>query len=556
MIRAYPNVASLYPGEVLRLHVSTDSPQYKVKVYRQGKTPEHMNNFDESWKEGINSIDHDHYSDFEWVGQDFQIPQNWPSGVYIAMLSEGDAHGNALHAPDVSKPFSPDAQALFVVKNPGSTTKQIIYKVSLATFHAYNSSGGGSLYTGDLYMNKISKVTVHRPGGGTGGLPWDSDIPDVYDESSPRQTFAHWDYPFIRWLEENGYEMDYCTDMDLEEDPGLLERYNLLLSVGHDEYWSENMRTSVEEFTNSGGHVAFFSANTAWWHIKFADPFVGSDGKIHFSSFSRDMQWHEFSPANPENRLTGVSYRNGGGWWTGPREQVGYTVHNSSHWIFDGTGLGEGALFGEKESLVGYECDGAYFDPTRSPFVQDGSDRTPLDFAILGVGAIHNWEDLPPRENNGEHAATMGVYSSEGTVFTAGTVDWTRVLAAGNAHVQQITRNVLGLRRCRGIKVLGPLTPVLGEYVAVEGRIVKCKVSTLSLKDTDKLTYKWKALGEVTDIVPSGPYVQFRVAKACLPVTVTAEVYDGPALLRFGTLTFVPISEAEYLKNHLENRQS
>jgi hypothetical protein len=40
---------------------------------------------------------------------------------------------------------------------------------------------------------------MRRPGGGTGGVttPTDSQFSDVYDQSSPRQTLAHWDVPFI-----------------------------------------------------------------------------------------------------------------------------------------------------------------------------------------------------------------------------------------------------------------------------------------------------------------------------------------------------------------------
>ena len=34
---------------------------------------------------------------------------------------------------------------------------------------------------------------------------------DVYDESSSRQTFAHWDVQCIQWLEAEGYWVDYCT---------------------------------------------------------------------------------------------------------------------------------------------------------------------------------------------------------------------------------------------------------------------------------------------------------------------------------------------------------
>ena len=44
--------------------------------------------------------------------------------------------------------------------------------------------------------------------------------------------------------------------------------YSLLLFVGHHEYWTSEMRTSVESFVKSGGNVAFFSGNVAWWQVR------------------------------------------------------------------------------------------------------------------------------------------------------------------------------------------------------------------------------------------------------------------------------------------------
>src|SRR5256885_802600 len=91
---------------------------------------------------------------------------------------------------------------------------------------------------------RTEEMSAHvRPGGGVGGRPWDHYFPDYYDQSSLRQTFWHWDALFISWLERRRFEVDYCTDLDIHENLGnFLGAYRLLLSVGHDEYWSEAMR--------------------------------------------------------------------------------------------------------------------------------------------------------------------------------------------------------------------------------------------------------------------------------------------------------------------------
>ena len=71
----------------------------------------------------------------------------------------------------------------------------------------------------------------------------------------------NWERRFVRWAEANGFVVDYAINSDLETQPDMLDRYNLLLSVGHDEYWSSGMRDAVDGFVTGGGNVAFFSGN-------------------------------------------------------------------------------------------------------------------------------------------------------------------------------------------------------------------------------------------------------------------------------------------------------
>lgn len=239
----------------------------------------------------------------------------------------------------------------------------------------------------------------------------------------------------VRWLESSGYSLDYCTDFDLHTEGGrLLAPYRMLVSAGHDEYWSAQMRTAVQTFTAGGGHAAFFAGNVAWWRVAFDTP----------SSFARAKQWHEV-PGQAENAMTGVSFRNGG-----ERDRddhprpVGYRVQHPDHWVYAGTGVRTGDVFGARleDYLVGYECDGADFDRSDLEAGRDvvptGADGTPTDFVILGVGDTRasGW-------GLGNGAATLGLFTPGGTVFTASTTDWPRVLTQGNPVVRQITRNVL-----------------------------------------------------------------------------------------------------------------
>lgn len=148
---------------------------------------------------------------------------------------------------------------LLVVTPAAPSGRKVLYKIPTFTYHAYNTAGGGCLYS-------ASRVTFRRPGGGVGGPV--KGLPDSYDPTSPRQTFAHWDAPFISWMEENGLEGDYCTDLDLHEGRLLGDGYRLLVSAAHDEYWSAQTRRNITTFRDAGGNLANFGANTCWWRVK------------------------------------------------------------------------------------------------------------------------------------------------------------------------------------------------------------------------------------------------------------------------------------------------
>jgi len=427
MIRAYPLHPSVSPGETLTLCVSSPTPRWRVEFVRQGATPQTAG--EARFADARAVPDGPPDADWDWPRHAFRVPDDWPSGPYLARL-----HADAADAPP--------GECLFVVRGHVDRPAPILYKLPLFTWHAYaETSPGASLYTGGR------RVTLRRPGGGTGATPWDADVPDAHDRGSPRQVFAHWDAPFCAWLARAGYAVDFCTDLDVHEDPALLARHRLLLSVGHDEYWSEPLRAHVERFVDAGGHAAFFSANTCWWRVH-----LDADG----TAFSCDRR--PADPARPdgpaadmwhatrsEAALTGVSYRHGGGWWSGERPALGFTVRVADHWVFAGTGLREGDQFGAAERLVGYECDGCKLQRTPDGGVRVRHDEgTPPDFEPLALAWLGpGWEDL---KTDGPAAATLGLHvrPGGGTVFTAATVDWARVLAAGRvAAVERITRNVL-----------------------------------------------------------------------------------------------------------------
>jgi hypothetical protein len=475
MIRGYAEQPSPRAGQSLTLRVATDAARFRVDVYRCGQTLEPVHRT--GWLPGTDAPLHLPWHDWgrantglrgerlaPWPAHTLDVGRDWRPGVYVAVLVEEG------HEPP--PPVTADARegaALFVVRSAldAPHPAPILYKLPLLTYHAYDLAGGEpydtSAQTGQWCFYNVPRARevpipfpgglgLHRPGGGTGATPYDVFNTDPFDRT-PRQTYAHWDAKFVAWLEGAGYDVEYCTDVDLHrEGAALLAPHRLLVSAGHDEYWSDAMRAAVDEHVGAGGNVAFFSGNTCWWRVVFSDDVT----------FERLHWWYDpDTPGEPENTMVGVSFRHGG-----ERDRddfpvpVGYRVQHAGHWVYAGSGLRDGDVFGERDYLVGYECDGAAFDRAdleAGRIVEPtGDDGTPKDFTILAVGDCRRsgW-------GFGNGAATMGLFArpAGGTVFTASTTDWARVLAVGDEAVVRITANVLDRLAASGPPAPGPAGP-------------------------------------------------------------------------------------------------
>lgn len=355
-----------------------------------------------------------------------KIPATWMSGYYRASLQADDGAKSSL---------------FFVVRSsqPGKDTK-VLLQLTTNTYNAYTNFGGHSLYS---YHDRDG-LQGHR----------------VSFERPQTSQFGNWEQPFVRWAENNGYVLDYAVNNDLEYRPELLEHYRLVLSVGHDEYWSSPMRDHLEKFIADGGNVAFFSGNTCCWQIRNEDD--GAAFTCWKQAWVMDplyrvgdhrllsTLWSHRLVGRPENELTGVGvmwggyHRSHGQFMDGPGS---YIVHRPDHWLFEGTGLARGARFGGKDSIVGYECDGCeleWKDGLPQPTYTDG---TPKTFVVLGTcpakwgpGDTSFYDGFPlTRVGN----AVLGVYRRGGTVVTTGATDWSHGLRGNDPVVEQITKNVL-----------------------------------------------------------------------------------------------------------------
>jgi N,N-dimethylformamidase beta subunit-like protein/uncharacterized protein DUF4082/Big-like domain-containing protein/Calx-beta domain-containing protein/purple acid phosphatase-like protein len=183
------------------------------------------------------------------VSAQWTVPSTATSGIYFAHVIDVNS-GGASHI-------------VFIVRNDASTS-DLLFQTSDTTWQAYNEYGGNSLYVGGPGNDpgRAYMVSYNRPFGTRG--------------TTPENWVFNAEYPMVRWLEANGYDVSYIAGIDPDRfgtGPFLnaqnQKRHQVYLSVGHDEYWSGAQRATVEAARNAGMHLAFFSGNEVFWKTRW-----------------------------------------------------------------------------------------------------------------------------------------------------------------------------------------------------------------------------------------------------------------------------------------------
>ncbi len=423
------------------------------------------------------------------VALELAVGPAWAPGYYEVLLT-GSAQGRTVA----------DRAFLVVLPSPEATDRSTLLVLGTNTWDAYNDFGGTNLYNGGTQVSRQRPMAagyLHKPPGAGRRVssvhPPDPQIAahvgylaiNHLSGWAGSAGWPNWEEPFVAWAEREGYALDVATNADLDERPGLLDRYSLVLSVGHDEYWSGAERNAVETFIGRGGNVAFLSGNTSFWQVRFEDggaTLVGFKQRFEQDPvFDTDRVgeltsiWSDHLIGRPENEMTGVSFARGGYARIGrrvPNGSGGYTVHRPGHWLFEGTGLEYGDLLGANATVVGYECDGCDFTYRDGLPYPTHSDGTPDGFEILATSPAASFTRQtaarPPKPGERSelefHAyrlfgtddaeatarlanghAVLGTYTSPagGTVITTGCTDWAMGLQERDPQVEQVTRTLL-----------------------------------------------------------------------------------------------------------------
>jgi hypothetical protein len=224
------------------------------------------------------------------VSASWAVPATAVSGIYLAHLIRNDTGGGA----DVP----------FIVRNDSSHS-DMVFQTSDATWEAYNTYGGNSLYTctvacptGNPAAYKAAyKVSYNRPFHTPGD-----------DQGRSWLTYA--ELPMLKFLEANGYDVSYIAAADVDSRGALLLNHKVFLSDGHDEYWSGNQRTNVETARDKGVSLAFFSGNEVFWKTRMDPSIDGSGTPLRTLTCYKDT--HFDVPQDPQ-------YPSWTGTWMDPR---------------------------------------------------------------------------------------------------------------------------------------------------------------------------------------------------------------------------------------------
>ncbi len=420
-IEGYASLTSVNRGGSIDLYVNTSSSTYNIDIYRMGyyggagaRLMQSLPNFQRQ-PQVVPCLSPNNVIECNWsVSHQLTIPaaennpeslNYWASGIYLAKLSANTAPAK-------------ESYIIFVVRDD-ERPATYVSQLPVTTYQAYNFWGGKSLYTGCEVQEagwrcadgarQSNAVSFNRPYGrganpaSAAGVGAGEFITNVQPARAGYEiSNAAWDYNMVRWMEKQGYDLKYITNLDLHENSAVLQKTKAFISTGHDEYYSKPMWDRLVSAKLAGINLAFFSANQIYWQVRFNDGVYGSSKK------NRTMICYR-AGGDPvtDNNLTTNQFRYLG------RPEAGLignqyikdpivgdvTLSNASHWLFSGTGASKDTVL---KGLLGYEINAHV------------ADISPPQTKILAHSVSNGYASH----------ITYYVDASSAQVFATGTMQW------------------------------------------------------------------------------------------------------------------------------------
>jgi len=258
----------------------------------------------------------------------------------------------------------------------------------------------------------------------------------------PFHSIEHSTIPVIKFLESKGFKWRIMSSEDLHKGTQVFQEASLLLFLGHDEYWSSNMRTNVSQKLETSDAI-IYSGNFCWWKVTI------DEHSKKLSCYRNDYgYWHKLG--FPEENTFGLSFRFSGyslGWRLNPKEAsfLGvseneykdsgtYYILNEKHPVFSDIPINSGVL--EVNNPVNYfESDGLPL--TKLKELNNTSDLihiTPLAKTINYYGGIINRNigiiEIKNKKGNGR-------------ILNFGSVGWTINTNHENSEALKILHNAI-----------------------------------------------------------------------------------------------------------------
>jgi len=254
-ITGYASETSVAPGQSFQLHVEAPlGSSYRVLLYRLG------------WYHGIGGrligCIPGCRSSRPTVAQPLPTTPDPVSGLFYAPWQVTD---RVPIAPDAVSGYyeaklvivsGPDTGAvgavpLIVRERRRSPPSAVLVQVPVNTWEAYNPWGGKSLYEYGT-PGHATQVSFDRP----------------YDQQEFYEMGTMLELPWVRFLERNGVDVSYQTDVDTDRHPGSLLRHRLVFAIGHDEYWTERIRDAFDWAQELGTNL-MFGSNSGLWRMRY-----------------------------------------------------------------------------------------------------------------------------------------------------------------------------------------------------------------------------------------------------------------------------------------------
>ena len=79
------------------------------------------------------------------------------------------------------------------------------------------------------------------------------------------------DMETVQWLEQEGYNVSYTEDLQVDQNAASLLHHKIFLISGHSEYWSMAEYNNIMAARNAGVSVVSLSGNTGYWNTRYTD---------------------------------------------------------------------------------------------------------------------------------------------------------------------------------------------------------------------------------------------------------------------------------------------